>query len=294
MRHSKIILVACISAIVAITTALLGVTGTVIGSVLSSVLYNVLSEFLEGPVKESSFHKKFEWEIAYLFPLIVIALIQFILIFAFLSEWGLLPETFLDVYQLLQHVANNSLYRIMGVSLLVMSIYPFVLKSKNINKAHGALIAFVGIIFLLRGFADAGNIISLTYGVLFHYFDFPIAIITLIILIFVIYRIAMYAFSSRFNPRNSMDLADLYDLKLKTISSEEVKNHRHHSDNFSYERKTPKNKNYNSKKIIPKSKAPRKHLEKTKMNNHSNSKINTSADDIEFVSNDLLKDIKKK
>ena len=69
MNHSKIILVGCISAFVAITTALLGVAGTIIGSVLSSVLYNVLSEALEKPVENAKISTNFEWDIAYVFPL---------------------------------------------------------------------------------------------------------------------------------------------------------------------------------------------------------------------------------
>ena len=102
MNHSKIILVAFISAFVAITTAVLGVAGTIIGSVLSSVLYNVLSEALQKPVDNAKLKANFEWEIAYSFPLIVMALIQLLLIFAMLSEMGFLPSTFLNVYLSLQ------------------------------------------------------------------------------------------------------------------------------------------------------------------------------------------------
>ena len=72
MNYSKIILVGFISAFVAILTSVLGVAGTVIGSVISSVLYNMLSEALEKPVSNVSIKHEFEWDVAYVFPLIVV------------------------------------------------------------------------------------------------------------------------------------------------------------------------------------------------------------------------------
>ena len=152
MNYSKIILVGCISAFVALLTSVLGVAGTIIGSVISSVLYNMLSEALEKPVQEAAFSSDFEWEVAYVFPLIVIVLIQILFILALLSEWGFLPYTFLKAYLSLQGIAGNNLYRLLGCALIVISVYPFVLKPDFIKKEHGAIIAFVGLIFLARGF----------------------------------------------------------------------------------------------------------------------------------------------
>lgn len=135
MNYKKIILVGFISAFVAILTSVLGVAGTVIGSVISSVLYNMLSEALEKPVTNASFNSKnFEWDIAYIFPIVVIAIIQLMLIFALLAESGVLPANFLNAYLSLQHLANNNLYRILGLALIVMSIYPIVLKPENVKK----------------------------------------------------------------------------------------------------------------------------------------------------------------
>ena len=147
MNYKKLILVGCISAFVAVLTSVLGVAGTVIGSVISSVLYNMLSEALEKPVTSATFSTNFEWEIAYIFPLAVIGLIQLLLIFAMLSEFGILPSTFLNAYLSLQHVADNNLYRILGLAMLVISAYHLVVKPDNIKKSHGAIIAFVGLIF---------------------------------------------------------------------------------------------------------------------------------------------------
>ncbi len=205
MNHSKIILVAFISAFVAITTAMLGVTGTIIGSVLSSVLYNVLSEALQKPVEDAKSKSSFGWEIAYSFPLIVIALIQLLLIFAMLSEMGFLPPTFLNVYLSLQNVADNNLYRVLGFSLLVMSVYPFVLKPDFVKKSHGGLIAFIGLIFLAKGFGDSGLVVLY---LIFHYFGFPIALIAFILLSFAIYKILISAKDSKINN------SDLNNIKV--------------------------------------------------------------------------------
>lgn len=253
MNHSKIILVAFISAFVAITTAVLGVTGTIIGSVLSSVLYNVLSEALQKPVDDAKRKSNFEWEIAYSFPLVVIALIQLLLIFAMLSEMGFLPVTFLKAYLSLQDVADNNLYRVLGFSLLVMSVYPFVLKPDFVKKSHGGLIAFIGLIFLAKGFCDYGFV--LLYFI-FHYFDFPIAIIAFLLLSFVIYKIFMSAKDSKTQINNS----DLRDMELIKVKSKR--------------RNTPPRDNY------PKHRPRRNH-------------INRSSKNIQFETNEFLDDYKK-
>ena len=113
MNYKKIILVGFISAFVALLTSIMGVAGTIIGSVISSVLYNMLTEALEKPVNQASFSTSFEWDIAYVFPIAVISLIQLLLIFALLAELGIFPNTFLNVYLSLQQLANNNLYRIL-------------------------------------------------------------------------------------------------------------------------------------------------------------------------------------
>lgn len=189
MNYKKLILVGFISAFVALLTSIMGVAGTIIGSVITSVLYNMLTEALEDPVNKTSFNANFEWDIAYIFPLVVIALIQLLLIFALLSELGFLPSAFLNVYISLQHIADDNLYRLLGIALLVISIYPVLLKPEFVKKEHGAIIAFVGLIFLARGFVDMGNRITDIYDDVFINFDLPIAIVAFILLAAVIYLI---------------------------------------------------------------------------------------------------------
>ena len=287
MNYSKIILVGCISAFVALLTSVLGVAGTIIGSVISSVLYNMLSEVLEKPVQEAAFSSDFEWEVAYVFPLIVIVLIQILFILALLSEWGFLPYTFLKAYLSLQGIAGNNLYRLLGCALIVISVYPFVLKPDFIKKEHGAIIAFVGLIFLARGFVDYGNVITNFYDEIFIYFDLPIAIIALILLLFVIIRILNLAKESE----------EAFNLIKNEITENKVKVYKPHNVP-DIEQTTTYKPNY-SKKDTPKSRTYKQNetSHNVKFSNHvntsSDSGINQSSENIQFESNDLLDEYKK-
>lgn len=287
MNHSKIILVACISAFVALTTAVLGVAGTIIGSVLSSVLYNVLSEALEKPVEKAKFSTNFEWDIAYVFPLVVILIIQLMLILAFLSEWGLLPKIFLSIYLSIQGVASNNLYRILGFSLVVMSVYPFILKRDIVTKTDGLLILVVGLIFMVKGFSDMGSSASATFDLLYDFVDFPLAVLAFIVLGHVVRNIISSARTSEkeFNViRDSLDERRLDDLQLKEV-------HRRKSGRNLEDlelKQANKKRKYNKKR-----KNPRKSNNHETPTNTNNRKINESINGIQFESNDLLDDYKK-
>ena len=290
MNYKKIILVGCISAFVAGLTSIMGVAGTIIGSVISSVLYNMLTEALEKPVGQATFSTDFEWEIAYIFPIVVIALIQLLLIFALLSEMGFLPHTFLSVFLSIQNFADNNLYKLLGMALIVMSVYPLVLKPDIIKKSNGAIIAFVGIIFLARGFVDVENRITDIYDAVFAYFDLPIAIIAFILLVFVIYSILVSA-------RNSENEYKLIKHSINESNFEKSNlNKVHHSkkhDDFDYEAKSHDMKS-NLKKINKSRHNVEKGSEVT-FKNHIDQKsgINQSSGNIQFESNDLLDDYKK-
>lgn len=253
MNHSKIVLVAFISGFVAITTAFLGVTGTIIGSVLSSVLYNVLSEILEKPVTERKFSFNFEYEIAYVFPLIVISIIQLLLLTAFLAQWGYLPGTFLNAYLQIQGVVDNNLYRILGVALLVMGVYPFIIKPNIVKKEYGCIVVFIGVIFLARGFVDAHLSLTNLYGKIFEYFDFPIEIFAFLLLVFVIILILNNA--SQFNK-------DFKVSKQKSLDDLELKQTSHKNYNTNY-KNSPKNIRVTSSSKKSK-KYPKKHISKQK------------------------------
>ena len=288
MNYKKLVLVGFISAFVAVLTSVLGVAGTVIGSVISSVLYNMLSEALENPVSQATFSHNFEWEIAYVFPLVVIALIQLLLIFALFSESGFLPHEFVSVYLQLQDFANNNLYRILGMALLIISAYPLVLKPEFVKKEHGLLLVFVGLIFLARGFVDLGNSITDIYDVAFIHFDLPIAIIAFLILSFVIIRILMSANNSEKEYKNQ---------KVKGFNPEDVlksqqpKKHEdfHHDEGHKVIKVKPKRQ---TKPARPKNETNVKFKQDIDIDADS-TKINTSSGEIQFESNDLLDDYKK-
>ena len=300
MNYKKIILVGVISAFVAVLTSVLGVAGTVIGSVISSVLYNALSEALEEPVTNVSFKKRnFEWDVAYVFPLVVIALIQLMLILALLAEHGILPAHFLNAYLSLQHLANNNLYRILGLALLVMSVYPFVLKPDNVNKAQGGVIALVGFIFLARGLVDLGNVVTNVYNVVFIYFDFPIAIVAFVLLAVIIVRILLSAGKSKEESRTLQDDGTVFNHNVYYQNPDEV------TTTKGYGRRVTKGKpkNMRSKRTVKSDKDniknnPQKssHKFKSKLEDISDtrkSKINESHENIHFESNDLLDEYKK-
>lgn len=290
MNYKKIILVGCISAFVAILTSVLGVAGTVIGSVISSVLYNTLSEMLEQPVEKATFSHKFEWEVAYVFPLAVIALIQLLLIFALLSEAGILPHTFLSVFLSLQNLANNNLYRILGVAMLIISVYPLVLKPDIIKKVHGVIIAFVGIIFLARGFVDLENRITNLYDVVFTYFDLPIAIIALVLIVYVIVKILLSARGSEKEFRITK-----HKINEENFSKENAgkKHHSKKHEDFEYNKKREDVRTKNHEKANMEKYEADVQFKKDIDMNKNNPGINESFDNIQFESNDLLDDYKK-
>ena len=296
MNYKKLILVGCISAFVAVLTSILGVAGTVIGSVISSVLYNMLSEALENPVSKASIKTNFEWELAYVFPLVVIALIQLLLIFALLAETGILPYGFVNVYLSIQDFANHNLYRILGIALLFISIYPLVLKPEFVKKEHGLILIFVGLIFLARGFVDYDHPITNLYDSVFDYFDLHIAIIAFILISFVIIRILYLSRKS--------------DSEVKVIhsNSEEKSTYRDAQSYFNHKKdnhvrvredikRQPPKRVYRSKNI-PKQQSNVKFKEDVeKSQSVANQKprtgINKSSEKIHFESNDLLDDYKK-
>lgn len=293
MNYKKLLIVAFASAFVAVLTSILGIAGTVIGSVGSSVLYNVLCESLEKPVSNAAIKSNFEWDVAYVFPLAVIAIIQLLLIFALLSEMGIMPQTFLNVYLSLQDLANNQLYRILGLALLVISVYPLILKRNHVKKEHGIILVFVGLIFLARGFVDMGNAITNMYGTVFSHFDLPIAIVAFLLLIVVIVRILMSARQS--------------DRTVKQFNSEQVNvrkvNQNQKSDDWVHvgpERNASRRQRSRHVKKRPKVNPQHKNIrfqndvgKYDDVSPKSKTGINRSSEKIQFESNDLLDNYKK-
>ncbi len=291
MNYKKLALVGFISAFVAVLTSVMGVAGTIIGSVISSVLYNMLTEALDKPMNKATFNTNFEWDIAYVFPLVVIALIQLLLIFALLAELGVLPYTFLNVYLSLQSFADNNLYRLLGIALIIISVYPLALKPEFVKKEHGLIIAGVGLIFLARGFVDLGNRITDIYDAVFANFDLPIAIIAFILLVFVIYRILNSARQSEKDNVESQSAGDFH--------AENFVHRPHQSSQQQGHDYAPKRENVRVRRVRRDNTAQNsQNKSHVRHINHSEGKssqkaINRSSEHIHFESNDLLDDFKK-
>lgn len=284
LNYKKLILVGFISAFVAILTSVMGVTGTIIGSVISSVLYNMLTEALDKPVGNAKIKASFEWDIAYIFPIAVIALIQLLLIFALLSESGILPPGFLFVYMSLQDFANNNLYRLLGIALIVISAYPIILKPDFVKREHGVILVFVALIFLARGFVDLGNVVTDIYDDVFIYFDLPIAVVAFVLLAFVIVRILMSA------TRSSNDES----IDEETFNTHNVRRVRHTNGKPDYNHEKPRvlSDDYNKFKKSIEEGITVEH-NPADASNHPSTGINKSSKNIQFESNDLLDDYKK-
>lgn len=298
LNYKKLILVGFVSALVAVLTSIMGVAGTIIGSVISSVLYNMLTEALDKPVGNATFKANFEWDIAYVFPIAVIALIQLLLIFALLAESGWFPNTFLNVYLLLQQIANNNLYRILGLALLVISAYPLILKPNHVKREYGAILAFVGLIFLARGFVDLGNSFTDIYEGVFRIFDLPIAIIAFILLVFVIVRILM----SAKNSGNELNMSNHNSNRSFDRELNRVHHSRRHNDFEYLDKRTIRVKKSKPDTHMTSGKKPNVNFGHHVDRNHANGSgvadnrphiINKSSDNIHFESNDLLDDYKK-
>ncbi|MBR6024154.1 MAG: hypothetical protein IK044_04220 [Methanobrevibacter sp.] len=295
MNHKKLILVGLISGLVTALTIFLGVSGTVLGSIFFSVVYNMLAEWLEDPVSNASFNPDFEWDIVYVVPLVVIALIQLLLILALLAERGFLPYVFVNFFTSLQHLTDNNLYRLLGIALLFISAYPLVLKPDFVKREHAFILIFVGLIFLARGFVDLGNVITDIYDDVFIYFDLPIAIVAFILISFVIFRILSLSNKSNNEFKKNQIKNDAYVRVNHEINQKNGGYVRVNHEKMNVSKQYPKGGNVprtNKKSHDVKFRGNVRH--NPNMNQkRPNKGFNTSANDIHFESNDLLDEYKK-
>ncbi|MBQ2961538.1 hypothetical protein [Methanobrevibacter sp.] len=183
VKHFNVMMAAFISGTVALFTSVLGVSGTIIGSVLSSFLYQLLSGYSEEKIEEGSIRKpKLANEIVYIFPLVVIGIIELIFLLSALHYRFDMIFTFLE-----SAVANN-LFRLMGIGLIVLGAYPY-FDSNNIDKRNGTVVLIVGVLLLLRGLVDVSDITYKAFQVLFADFDMLFALLVIVLLTLVILNI---------------------------------------------------------------------------------------------------------
>lgn len=183
VKHFNIMMAAFISGTVALFTSFLGVSGTIIGSVLSSFLYQLLSGYSEEKIEEGALRKpKLANDIVYIFPLVVIGIIELIFLFSALHY------RFDMIFDILESAVSNNLFRLMGIGLILLGAYPY-FDSNNIDKRNGTVVLIVGVLLLLRGLMDISSITSKIFYAVFAPFDSLFALIVVILLALVIINI---------------------------------------------------------------------------------------------------------
>ena len=206
-----ILMAGVISGIVALTTTKLGIGGTVIGAVIGAMLYQVMSHFIKEPLENANTRKsvhtrknvdtkdivdteksvninksvntqRIETKIVYVFPLIIIVAVELIYLFSSVY-WK--PD---QIFNYLEHATDGTLFRTIGIGLLIMGIYP-IIQSENIKRSYGYIILSVGIIKLLNGFVDAHSPFVKLYANLFADFGLIISLAVIAALSYVILSI---------------------------------------------------------------------------------------------------------
>ncbi len=183
VKHFNVWMAGLISGIVALFTSYLGVSGTIIGSVLSSFLYQLLSAYYEEKVDETPLRKpKLANEIVYIFPLVVIGIIELIFLLSALHY------RFDMLFDILESAVANNLFRLMGIGLILLGAYPF-FNSNDIDKRNGLVLFVVGVLLLLRGLMDISEITSKIFYMIFAPFDMIFALIVVLAIGLVIFNI---------------------------------------------------------------------------------------------------------
>jgi hypothetical protein len=192
-----VIMAGVISGIVAFTTSQIGIGGTIIGAVIGAMLYQFISHFVKEPLKGVN-TKKIETKIVYVFPLIIIVVVEIIYLFSAVY-WK--PE---QIFYYLENATGWSLFRTIGLGLIIMGIYPL-LQSENIKRSYGYIILSVGIIKLLNGFVDIHSPLVKLYANLFADFGLIISLAVIAALSYVILSIVQESVEIRREKDTKLD-----------------------------------------------------------------------------------------
>lgn len=184
-----ILMAGLIAGIVAYTTSQLGIGGTVLGAVLGSMLYQLMSHFIKDPV-ENVKTQKIEREIFYIFPLIVILIIEVIYLLSSIyhGSW--------EIFFTLESATGNNLFKLMGAGLIVMGLFPIIqgfypnILQYDINKLYGYILVAVGVVKLLVGFVDVNTPIAQLYASLYYQVNEIVSLVIIAAIAFVVVAIA--------------------------------------------------------------------------------------------------------
>jgi len=176
-----VIMAGVIAGTAAYATIKLGIGGTVIGTVLCSMLYQIISHIVKEPV-ENIKTQKIEREIFYVFPLVIILVIEIIYL---LSSLYNSPE---QIFTALESATGDNLFKVIGIGLIVMGLYP-IIQPESIKKFYGYILLVVGVINLLIGFVDITSPVVQLYAPLFYQLKEVISIIIIAVIAYVIIAI---------------------------------------------------------------------------------------------------------
>lgn len=267
VKHFKIIMAAVISGIVALFTTYLGVSGTVIGSVLSSFLYQLLSGYFEEKTENMSFsdfsdsnilsssnnhnnsnnsnpgdftnsairnsnsnnamlnnrNNYFASKVAFVFPIIVVILVEFLFC---LTDFN---YNFVKLFNILELATAQNLFRVMGIAIILLSIYPF-FKSAHIKKINGTLLFISGILLLLRGLIDFHPLLLKIYYNFLAPFDSLLAGIIILLLLCVVINVLREGVKDLGNKnlRNAVN----QNYNARKIETGPINNNRINNDGF--------------------------------------------------------------
>ncbi|OWT32724.1 hypothetical protein BGI41_06160 [Methanobrevibacter sp. 87.7] len=285
VEHQKIIWAGIVSGLVAILTAKFGLSGTVVGSVFSSVLYNFITGYIDEKHKETGglnidiTKPRLDLELFYIFPLVVILLIEICYIFAFFSS----GSSF--VFMKLEDVTSNNLFRVIGFGLIILGIYPM-FDSKTLKKVNGFLLVICGFLLLGWGLADLSNPMSNVVGIVIDKFGFIISLLISLVLIYVIFSILLRKSVSSSPKRNNHYSKKVY---RPNVYREEYQSDVYYDgpynytryDDFEYERPR-RNIRHNAPRNQRQGKSVRRNIRYPDMDDD---KINSSSKSLKFFSN---------
>lgn len=195
-----VIMAGVIAGTAAYATIKLGIGGTVIGTVLCSMLYQVISHIVKEPV-ENIKTQKIEREIFYVFPLVIILIIEVIYL---LSAIYNSPE---QIFSALESATGDNLFKIIGIGLIIMGLYP-IIQPESIKKFYGYLLLVVGVINLLVGFIDVNSSIVQLYAPLFYQLKEVISIIIITVITYVVVAITRESVTIILNKDKNKDNKD--------------------------------------------------------------------------------------
>lgn len=157
-----IIMAGVMAGITAFTTTQLGIGGTIIGAVIGSMLYQLMSHVVKEPVENFKTQRiqRIERGIFYIFPLIIIVLIEVVYL---LSQLFYGPQ---QIFFALESATGDNLFKALGVGLIIMGLYP-IIQPETIKEIHGYILLIVGFINLLIGFIDVNSPIVELYALIF-------------------------------------------------------------------------------------------------------------------------------